>query len=113
MKIGPILEGSRVKETARILLAIKSLCLNLVKDEAETNKLQLDNHSIHGRVILGFRGDSIHFQTTIPNRAEKADSPKTIDFIQCPEVKHQISEWCARRELNPQPSASEADALSN
>jgi len=29
----------------------------------------------------GIKGDSIHFQTTILNREEKADVPKTIDFI--------------------------------
>jgi hypothetical protein len=58
MKIGPILEGSRVEETARILLVFKSLFLNLVKGETETNQLQFDNHSIHGRV----RPHIIHHQ---------------------------------------------------
>jgi len=29
----------------------------------------------------GLEGDSIHFQTTIPNRVKQADSPRTIDAI--------------------------------
>jgi hypothetical protein len=29
----------------------------------------------------GFKDDSIHFHTTIPNRVEKADSPKTPNLI--------------------------------
>ena len=32
--------------------------------------------------LFWFDGDLIHFQTTIPNRVEKADSLKTIDLIE-------------------------------
>jgi hypothetical protein len=31
--------------------------------------------------LFWFDGDSIHFQTTIPNRVEQANSTRTIDFI--------------------------------
>jgi hypothetical protein len=38
----------------------------------------------------GFRGDSIHFQTTIPNRVEAANFPKTIDLFSVLEGKRNI-----------------------
>jgi hypothetical protein len=73
-------------------------------------------HSFQSRQVFWFLfwfdGDLIHFQTTIPNRVEKADSPETIDTIDDFQRNPQKN-WCARRELNPQPSASETDALSN
>jgi hypothetical protein len=31
--------------------------------------------------LFWFDGELIHFQTTIPNRVEMADSCRTIDFI--------------------------------
>ena len=42
-------------------------------------------HSLQSRQVFWFLfwfdGDLIHFQTTILNRVEKADSPETIDSI--------------------------------
>jgi hypothetical protein len=57
--------------------------------------------------LFWFDGDLIHFQTTIPNRMEKADSSEMIDSIDILQRNHRRKKWCARREFNPQPSASE------
>jgi hypothetical protein len=40
--------------------------------------------------LFWFDGDLIHFQTTIPNRVEKADFPKTIDSVDDLQRKKEI-----------------------
>jgi hypothetical protein len=52
-----------------------------VKTKARRPEIPFPRFSQVFWFLFWFDGDLIHFQTTIPNRVETADSPETIDSI--------------------------------